>query len=333
MMNDVWGGNAFTLKSLTNALNKAPFVPSRLGKLGIFQERGVPTTSIVIEEKNGILGLFSTKQRGAPAQTARDEKRKARSFNIPHIPVEDEIKAEDVQNVRAFGSENQLQGVEEVVADKLMTIRQSFEATHEWHRLGAIKGIVYDADGTTVIYNFFNEFNIGALADVDFVLGTSTTDIKAKCMTVIRGVEDALQGVPFDHVHCMCGPNFFDRLSSHPAVLQYYLYSTEAAARANDMRRGFMFAGIYFEEYRGNVGGQQFIANDEARFFPVGAPEVFMTYYAPADFLETANQVGIPMYAKQEATKFNRGRALHAQSNPLFVCTRPRALRRGTSSN
>lgn len=64
---DIFGNSAFSLTSLTDAINKVPFVPGRLGQLGIFDESGVSTTSVIIEEREGSLTLIETSQRGAPA--------------------------------------------------------------------------------------------------------------------------------------------------------------------------------------------------------------------------------------------------------------------------
>jgi hypothetical protein len=51
---------------------------------------------------------------------------------------------------------------------------------------------------------------------------------------------------------------------------------------------------------------------------------------APADFVETANTIGLPRYAKQAADQqFARWVMLHVQSNPLPICTRPRVLLKG----
>jgi hypothetical protein len=52
----------------------------------------------------------------------------------------------------------------------------------------------------------------------------------------------------------------------------------------------------------------------------------FQTLFAPADFIETVNTLGLELYAKQEERKFGRGIDLHAQSNPLPICYRPGVL-------
>ena len=100
----------------------------------------------------------------------------------------------------------------------------------------------------------------------------------------------------------------------------------------NDPRSGFDFAGIIFEEYRGSVGSATFIAATDARFFPVGVQDLFQAVYAPGAYMETAGTMGLPVYAKQEPTRFNEGVDVQVQSNPLFICTRPRVLVRGTNA-
>ena len=60
---------------------------------------------------------------------------------------------------------------------------------------------------------------------------------------------------------------------------------------------------------------------------PRGAPIIFSTYFAPADFIETVNTVGLPVYAKQSVDEqLQRWAKIHTQSNPLALCTRPRAV-------
>ena len=93
----------------------------------------------------------------------------------------------------------------------------------------------------------------------------------------------------------------------------------------------FTFAGVTFEEYLGqasDVDGnvRKFIASGEGHAFPEGTVDTFATYFAPADFNETVNTLGQPLYAKQEPREFGRGTDLHTQSNPLPMCHRPGLL-------
>jgi Phage major capsid protein E len=96
----------------------------------------------------GSLTLVETTSRGAPAVQHVANKRKARSLTVPHIALEDTILADEVQNVRAFGSENMLEGVQAVVNQRLSEMASKMDATLEHLRVGAIKGQILDADGT-----------------------------------------------------------------------------------------------------------------------------------------------------------------------------------------
>ena len=79
------------------------------------------------------------------------------------------------------------------------------------------------------------------------------------------------------------------------------------------------------------VGGNDFVAANEAYLYPTGA-DIFKTWFAPADFVETVNTIGLPRYAKQKVMDFEKGVIIHTQSNPLPINLRPRAVIKLTMS-
>jgi len=101
---DVFRSSAFDMVSLTTSINKLPYVPGRLGEMGLFQEVGTPFTAAMIEERDGKLALVQTQARNTQPNPMPGIKRIARSFAIPHIPYMGEVLADDVQGIRAFGS-------------------------------------------------------------------------------------------------------------------------------------------------------------------------------------------------------------------------------------
>ena len=206
------------------------------------------------------------------------------------------------------------------------------EATIEHLKIGAVKGNVLDSDGSTVLFNLFDEFGISETA-VDFVLGTAGTDIKKKCLEVIRGIETILGAETYDHIHCLCSSTFFDKLTSHAKVTAAYERWSNGDFLRSDNRRGFTFAGITFEEYRGKVGSTNFIPDGDCRFFPVGVMGLFKHYAAPGNFMSAVNTIGQRMYARQLGRRDESGIDLLAEANPLTICTRPGVLTRGHSSN
>ena len=327
--------DAFSLTSLTEAINILPNNYGKLGEMNLFPAKSVRTRTICVEEQNGVLNLLPTQRPGGPATYEGRTKRKMRSFTIPHIPHDDIILPDEIQGVRAFGSESELQAMASIVTDHLQSMRNKHAITLEHLRMGALKGIILDADGST-LYNLYNEFEITPKT-VNFALGTASTDVKKKCLEVVRHIEDNLQGEIMSDIHCLVSAEFFDALTSHSKVKEAYERWQDGAALRNDMRSGFPFGGIIFEEYRGQASDaagnvRRFIASGEGHCFPLGTAQSFVTYFAPADFNETVNTLGLPLYAKQEARKFDRGIEIHTQSNPLPLCLRPSVLVKVTAS-
>ena len=321
--------DAFNMTSLTASINLLPNTYGKLEAMNLFPQKSVRTRNIAVEEQNGVLNLLPTQMPGGASTFEGRTKRKMRSFTIPHIPHDDVILPEEIQGIRAFGTENELEAMANVVTDHLQSMRNKHAITLEHLRMGALKGNILDADGST-LYNLFDEFEITPKT-VNFALGTASTDVKKKCLEVLRHIEDNLRGEFMTGVHCLVSPEFFDALTSHSKVKEAYERWEEGAALRNDMRSGFTFGGITFEEYRGQAtdpdgNTRRFIASGEGHCFPTGTAESFVTYFAPADFNETVNTLGLPLYAKQCPRKFDRGTELHTQSNPLPLCLRPGVL-------
>lgn len=204
-------------------------------------------------------------------------------------------------------------------------MRAEHDVTREHLMIGAIKGKLIDADGTSVLEDFFDRFGITE-ESVNFALDVDATKVRIKCLEVKRHIEQALGAAMYTSIHALCGADFFDAFISHPDVEKAYERWQNGEFLRNDPRSGFRFGDIVWEEYRGKVGDVEFIDAETARIFPVGVNGLFRTYNAPADFMETVNTVGLPYYAKSEMEDFDRGIKLHTQGNPLMICTRPEAL-------
>lgn len=333
-MLDIFSGDAFSTLSLTLAIEKLPFKPGRLGEMGLFKPKGVPDLVVSIEEKYGSLSLIPTAARGSMPTYDVKNRRKLRSFSIPYIPMNDAVMASEVQGVRAFGSEDENEVVATVVNDKLTSLKQNHEVTEEYHRIGALQGIVHDADGTSVIYNWFTEFGLSEQT-VAFDFTTEDDDMNQKALDVIRLMEDTLGATTYSGIGAMCGNDFFDAFIKHSTVAgAYERYQENSYQRDgyNKLRKGFTFGEIEWWNYRGSIGSVDFVPTDVCRFYPIGVPNLFMTFYGPAGFMETVNTIGKPLYVKQEPMRFDVGIELHTQKNPLVMCTRPRVLIKGVGT-
>lgn len=320
---------AFHMASLTAAINLIPNRYGLLGELGLFLPKPVRTRTVLVEEYAGRLTLLPTRPVGSPGTVAQAGKRTVRSFVVPHIPHDDVILPDEVQGLRAFGSETEMEALSSVMARHLADLRNKHAITLEHLRMGAIKGQILDADGS-VLVDLFGEYGL-TQQTIAFDLANANANVKKKGYELLRSIEDRLLGEVSTGVLVLCSPEFFDALTTHPKVEAAYARWQEGQVLIDDMRAGFTFAGITFREYRGQVTApdgttRRFIAAGEAHAFPLGTMDTFATYFAPADFNETVNTLGQELYAKQEPREFDRGVNLHTQSNPLPMCHRPGVL-------
>lgn len=328
--------NVFSVSEISQAIQVLPNQWGRVTSLGIFQEKPVTSPQIAVEQWYGSLGLVPSSNFRGPGNVGKVNKRKLNTFSVPKFVQDEFCGPEEVQGIRQFAG-NEQDNLARLLNEKLAACKAKLQLTQEHLFIRALQGIILDADASTVIYNLFTEFGVSQLQQ-DFLLGTATTDVRGACVNVVRHIEDGLLGETMDHVHALCSPEFFSKLIKHPNVQVAYQYYQEAAQRlGGDVRKGFIFGGITFEEYRGYVtgtgGAVRFIPANACTIFPVGTTNTFKNFLAPADFNETVNTYGQQFYAKTAPGKFDRGWEIHTQMNMLPMCARPTLLVSGITSN
>lgn len=341
-MLDIFNQDAFSVTSLTEALRDLKYRPNRLGSMGLFETDSVSTLSVSIERVGDVIKLLKPTPRGTVGEAVDTPKRNLRNLTLRHFQRPWSVYADEVQGVRAFGTETQLETVQGIVSKRMAQNLGDFELTEEYTRIGAIGGIVTYADGSTL--NLFTEMGMAEPATINFNLAAASpaeAAILSKCVALIRSVRKSLGGIGFDHIHAFVGDAFFDALLTSKEVRDTYKHDSQSEFLRTSYvgpNRGsnpiFQFGGIVWENYGAiddeGDGALLGIASDEARFVPVGVPGLFKTYYGPADYLETVNTLGERLYAKQIQDQWGKSILGEMQSNPLTICTRPNALRKGT---
>jgi hypothetical protein len=350
---DIFNDDAFSLSTLTASINNIDHVPGRAGDLvfaGISQ--GIPTTAVSVERVGEAINLIATSARGAPAEQEREAKRELIGFKVPQIKLEATIHAHQLQNVRAyigavpdqFG--DQLRGAQNAVTSRMNKMTRRHDLTLEHHRLGALKGVITDADGSVLVdlfeeLGFLNSNGFAAPEEFDFALGDYSQSafnkhLRQRCAEVIRTMKrNAKMEVPSTaRVWALCGDNFTDKFLEHPSYKKVYDGTNAAKTALGDsyVDGVWEFGGIFWENYIGTDDNVTVaIDPDEARFFFTGVPGIYSESFAPADFLDTANKPGLPRYARmaldQELQQWVK---LHTQQNPLPLCLRPQTLMKAT---
>lgn len=324
MLLDVFRSDAFGLLPLVQAINDIPYQPTKIRDMGLFTEQGINTLTVGIEREKGVLTLVPTAPRGAPGAVKGVPRRNIRDFRTVHLPQQVSLLADEVLGLRAFGKQTDEEVAMNRLVKKMAIARRDLDLTIEYQRIGAIKGQVLDADGTTVLLDMAQEFNV-TKQTMGMALSVSTTKVLQKCVQLERMIEDKLGGIVMSGVTVLCSPEFMDAFTGHPVVQDAWRYYL-ANKNSENYRGGFEFANIRWEEYRGGVGGTRFIAAGKAHAIPTGVPDLFTTYYSPPNHMELVGTDGLPYYAFQEDMDFKAGVQVQTQSNPLHICNRFDAL-------
>lgn len=338
---NMFNDDAFSLVTLTTEINNIDHVPGRAGELAFAGTgQGVATDTVMLEMTATALTLIPSSERGAPAPQEKQDKATAKAVSIPHFQLEETFQASSFANVRQLGSNNLISGASSVITKQMAKMSARHDLTLEHKRLGALKGIIVDSDDT-VMLNLYTMFGVSPPATVDLsdVLTGSTTEeplVRMKCNDVVRLMQRTakLAWPGSARVWALCGDNLFDRLMES-ASIRSTVNATDAARQVlgdSYVNGVYYFGGIFWENYRGTDDNATVaIDADACQFFPVGVPGLFEEYYAPADFMETVNTIGLPRYAKTAVDQeLGRWVKLHTQQNPLSICTRPQVLIPGT---
>lgn len=333
---DVFNSDAFSLTSLSSQVEKVDYVPGLIGSLGVFEPVPVRTRTVWVDRREGEVNLIQTSANGAPPEELVRDDRSAVPLKAVRLAKGSTIYAAEIAGWRAFGSENEQTVVMTEYARRMARVRQDIEYTHEKHRLGALQGILLDADGST-IYNYATEFGETIPAATSFELDVNTTDVRGICHAITRSVARSAKGAWIDGrttLHALAGDAFYDALINHPQVRETYLnWSAAADLRGNAAFGAFQYGGITFHNYRGSDDNSEIAVNtDQVKFFPVGAVDVFKQVMAPADeFIEYVGAPGQNVYSINIRDKDRNAWVRNEQySYPLYICQRPGILRTGT---
>ena len=311
----------FTRENLVRSLEKAPYIPGRLGALGLFETVGLTSTTLAVEEQTtDNAKVLSALSRGAPRTQTGLEKRKVHTFTTQTFGDEGAVYADEALNARGAGTNAAV----EVITDRrdrlVRKLRRHVDLTLESLRMSVLL-----APGTT-------EFG-SAPAEQSIAFNTDATKTRAEIFNkIVVPIESALDGLEFSGIHCFCSDGFWTALIENKAVRDTYLNFTAAA----ELRAGlkdidnFRFGGVTFERYRGTASVA--ITANKAVAFPLGVPDTFWQAFAPNDTMESvgAGGLGQPYYMGSKPVTDALGtKAMQVAiaTHPRMVCGRPAAIR------
>lgn len=339
MLIDVFNDRLLRAVEVTAMLETMPTMPQMLGNYGeaLFPTRRIRTRLLAIGKKDGVMSLIPTSPIGAPPVELELYGRDVRPFSTRRVAKGSTLYAEELTGVINAPDDVILRTVQQELAERGQAIKQDFELTHEHMRFGAVQGKVIEADGTTVLDDWFANWGVAEPTAFNFHLNVTTTNIRLICDQVIEATRIAGRGAWVEgqtRVVGLCGSSFFTQLVTHPMVERLYMNWAAAADLAGRIDDDFPFGGILWRRFRGTDDGTTIaIATDEVKFFPLGARDAFQRAMSPAEFMPFIGEPGRDIYGITFPDR-DRGAWTRIEDYcyPLYVCLRPAMLQKGVAS-
>lgn len=338
--------DAFTVNSLQRVVTNSPYIPTMLGNMQLFENKPIDTEFVIIYEEDGTIVIIPTTERGSPDVMATRDLGRFYALKTVRIAKQDTVRASELLGIAnlALPENIRLRNAMDLLNKRTQKLKSDMAATKELHRLGALQGKLLDADGTRVIYDYFDAFgvtqsafvdvNFSTLAEDDFMMFWQTNILVPMQLALRnRWVEGRTS------VAALVGDTFWASLMTHPGIREMWKLEMQAQAIAKAVNplwqpnnwRQIDFGGITWINYRGSTNGEIAVAPTEARFFPVGATDVFNVYWSPGETLAQVQAEGQPEYLMiQPDVRQNMASHMDVflRSYPLYACIFPKALMR-----
>ncbi len=328
--------------ALTGTINLQPNRYGLLEALGLFPSQSIANTVVEVRYEEGKIHVLPSAERGAPPSVSTKDTGEAVYLKVPHFPHLDTLTPRDIQDmVTVEGAQFRPRTKEEELAKRMARIRMKHDITREYLRMGALKGVIKDGRGKTLV-DLYDKFGV-TKKQVFFNLASGTTDVIAKCEEVFDHIATNLKGEVMTGVGVLVSSDFFNSFIQHAKVEKFYLNHQAAMNLTAHVRdplsaygRRFSFQNLTFIEYKGYssvkneetgaVTSEPFVASGLGHAFPEGTMDSFATYDASPDHMDMVNQPGVEIFITQKELDHGKGIEIMSQSNPLPVSRRPELL-------
>jgi hypothetical protein len=339
MLMDVFNNRLFAAVEMTAMMEEINYVPDLLGSFGerLFNTKRVRTRQVAIAKRQNHFTLIPTSPIGAPPVQLELAPGDIRDFRTRRLAKSSTLYAEEMNGVLNAPDSLILKTVQQELAERGAQLRTDQEITEEHMRFGAVFGKVLDADGVTVLDDWFANWGVAEPTPFNFHLNVATTNVRAAIKQVLRTIRVNSKGAYIrgqTEIHALCGPTFFDQLTGHANVEKWWLNWQASADMRGETADDFDFGGVIFHDFRGSDDGTTMtVADDEAQFFPIGARDTFQRVMGPGEFEPFIQEPGRDIYSLTIPDR-DRGAFTKLENYvyPLYVCTRPAMLQKAVAS-
>ena len=312
-----------------------------------FQMKSTAQTAIVFDIDTSTTTLLPQVKRGAGVATSgKEHVVQTKAIPLAYFKHSDTLTVEDIQGQRAPQS-TEAETLARATAEKLQDMRRAWDMTNEYLKIQALKGLAKSPDGVT-IFDAFTEFGVSQTT-VDFVLGTSTTNVDGKIATLKRGIATNVKtGGAIAGIEVLVDPAFFDKLVNHPSIVNAYVQYMNSGKQqmrddlSNYMQWGIMdvfeHRGVRFISYDATFNlpdgsTEAAIAASTGHAYALGVQGLFRGYNGPSAKLSGANQAGQELYVRTFVDPKDEYVEFELEAAPLYFASKPASLYKVTSSN
>ena len=330
---DIFSGNGFSLIGLQGTVDKVDYKPNYLAQF--FEKTPTTSQTFFIDRQSSGIDLVPSSALGSAPVERRTDPRDMVNLTSVRLAKGRTVTAAEIANLRAFGTETEFAQVMRVYDAERGKVRADIEATLELHRLGALQGKLYDADGR-LLYNYFTAFGETEPAKIKWNLGSATFDIRDAATKLKRELLRKAKGAFGQSVEVVfvCGDDWWDALMANAKLQATYLnISGQESANLRTVGAFEEFtgiSGIRFVNYRGTDDNQEIaIKEDEAFAFVSGAGFLQHAVTPCPEFIPYVGSTGQEFYAMQIRDRDRDAWVRYEEySYPLLFNKRPEATQR-----
>ena len=314
----------FSYASLVDAINSAPIAVGPVTRSNLFDLNPIMSTEVGLELIDDKVTLIQTSPRGGIGDLHPITSRSMVKLKTSHIRTSATMLVDSWLDRAGFNQGGTPAHILQERDRVLREMRARIQTTLDYQMTRALNGQILDADGS-VLVDLWAEFGVSQQV-VECNLATPTTNLANKIVAARRLSEPCLGMAFSDDWVIFASAAFIDAVREHPSYQASVDGWAAAKVLADDHRNGaIVVAGARVIEVP-NIAGKTFINAGSAFLVPMGVPGLCVTHFGPANYVESVGELGLPITAKAEELSLGKGIIIEAQSNPISVISRPRAI-------
>jgi hypothetical protein len=303
MIFNIFENDAFSLASMSAAIDQVEYVPQTLIGSGVFNDEPIRTEITGIESREGKISIVDFSERGSERES-RDKTTPSKIawVKTPRLSLTGKIMASELAFLREFGTEDQIKQVQKEISRRQFGpngLVADVDLSLERMAMGCLNGKILNKAGD-IVFDYFALLGRTESAGITLDLtnlsgGALRMEITQK---ILRPMRRKAYGARFQYLRAFCGKNAFDKLNKNPEYYATYLAQQAGAElRASYFEKPVMFANVEWVEYIGDNDDVVTVNDDEIKFVPWGTNDIYSRVMSPGESFDMQNTLGQKLYS------------------------------------